>query len=62
MNLEDFYYGIPKIPSVEDLLNKIIKRLNMTNEKINFSSFHFAQDLRQLSSWMFTDIDEDNKK
>lgn len=62
MNLEDFYYGIPKIPSAEDLLKKIIKRLNMTNEKINFLSFHFVQDLRELPSGMFTNIDEDNKK
>lgn len=62
MNLEDFNYHIPEVPSVEALLKDIIKILKSTNENINFLAFHIAQDLIHLPPGIFTNDDEDNEE
>lgn len=61
MNLKDFEYVIPKIPSVKDLIKNILKRLKRTDKKINFLAHHFIQDLRHIPLRLFTDDNEDTE-
>lgn len=62
VNLEVFDYHIHVIPSAEELRIEIIKKQKRKNDKINFLTFQFSQDLRHLPPGMFNDADEDNEE
>lgn len=62
MSLEDYDYDIPETLSIEDLLKDMIKRLKLTNEKINLLAFCVSQDLRYLPPGIFTEDDKDTKE
>ena len=53
VDLEDFDYDIPQLPIAEDLLKIIIKKLNKINDKIDFLTHHFIQDLGKLTQYFF---------
>lgn len=59
IDLEDFDYIIPHLPSTEDILKVIIKKHDMTNDKIDFITRDFIKDPTHLPREFVLDDDFD---
>lgn len=46
IDIEDFDFIIPQLPSTKHLLKVIIKKLDVTKDKTDFKTHHFIKDPR----------------
>lgn len=61
IDLEDFDYIIPHLSSIEDLLKVTIKKIDITNDKIDYITRDFIKNQTQLPWDLFLDNDFDGE-